>query len=198
MSTISGFDPCAAKWRDLAPTLPYNLSSIGTVVVGTDVFLCGGNQDGGVWASRMIMKLCLNTMELSRLSMMREGRNYISLAVHSGCIYAIGGVNYSVTGPVGFSSVEKYDMNRNQWSMVRSMSMTRSGAGAATLRGNIYVVGGFVDGLFPTSTAEVFCPGTGRWMMISPMRVASGGVKVVAMEGLLYVVGGWNGQGLRS
>jgi N-acetylneuraminic acid mutarotase len=89
--------------------------------------------------------------------------------------------------------VEKYDISHNQWSMVRSMHMARSDAGVATLKGNIYVVGGF-DGVVPTNTAEVFCPGTGRWSIISPMRVARSGVKVVAMDGLLYVVGGWDGQ----
>ena len=51
--------------------------------------------------------------------------------------------------------MEKYDITHNQWSMVRSMNMARFGAGADTLRGNIYVVGGFVEGLGPTSTAEV-------------------------------------------
>ena len=65
------------------------------------------------------------------------------------------------------------------------MNRARSDAGAATLKGNIYVVGEF-DGVAPTNAAEVFCPGTGRWSMISPMRVARSGVKVVAMNGLLY------------
>ena len=72
----------------------------------------------------------------------------------------------------------------NQWSMVRSMNRARSDAGAATLKGNIYVVGEF-DGVAPTNAAEVFCPGTGRWSMISPMRVARSGVKVVAMNSKL-------------
>ena len=97
MSTISVFDPTAAKWRDLTTTLPYNWAFMGTVVAGTDVFLCGGTIDGGEVASRMLMKLCLNTIEVSRLSMMREGRNYFSIAVHSGYIHAIGGENTSLT-----------------------------------------------------------------------------------------------------
>ena len=46
--------------------------------------------------------------------------------------------------------------------MVRSMNRARSDAGAATLKGNIYVVGEF-DEVAPTKAAEVFCPGTGRW-----------------------------------
>ena len=79
------------------------------------------------------------------------------------------------------------------------MHRARSDAGPATLRGNIYVVVGFV-GVAPTNTAEVFCPGTGRWGMISPMKVARSGVKVVAMNSLLLYVVGWRDgqQRLRS
>jgi hypothetical protein len=82
--------------------------------------------------------------------------------------------------------MEKDDIGHNQGSMRR----TRSDAGAATLRVNIYVVGGF-DEVAPTNTAEVFCPGTGtgRWSMISPIRVARS-----CVNSILHVVGGWDGQ----
>ena len=59
------------------------------------------------------------------------------------------------------SSVERFDISLNQWFMVRPIHRTRSDAGAATLGGKIYIVGGF-DGVAPTSTAEVFAAGTGR------------------------------------
>ena len=73
------------------------------------------------------------------------------------------------------------------------MLRTRSDAGASTLGGKIYMVGGF-DGVAPTFTAEVICPGRGNWKMIKSMRVCRSGVKTVAMDGLLFVVGGWDGQ----
>ena len=52
MSTISVFDPAAAMWRDLTITLPYNWAYMATVVVGTDIFLCGGpmDRDQGEWS----------------------------------------------------------------------------------------------------------------------------------------------------
>ena len=195
VSTISVFDPAAAMWTDLSISLPYNWAYMATVVVGTDIFLCGGHMDEeGDWAARILMKFCPDSMEVSRLSMMRERRNYLSLAVHAGNIYAIGGNNHNTR----LKSVEMFDISRNQWSMVRDMNRVRSDAGAATLQGSIYVVGGF-DGVAATSTAEVFSPRSGRWTMITPMKVARSGVKVVAMDSQLYVVGGWDGrQRLRS
>ena len=39
------------------------------MVVGTDIFLCGGHMDidQGEWATRVLMKFCPNTMEVSGL-----------------------------------------------------------------------------------------------------------------------------------
>ena len=86
MSTISVVDLTATMWRDLTITLLYNWAYMATAVVGTDIFLCGGHMHRieGEWATRVLMKFCPNTMEVSGLSMMREHGNYISIAVHSG------------------------------------------------------------------------------------------------------------------
>ena len=201
MSTISVMDPAAAKWTDLSISLLSGWAYMDTVVVDTEVFLCGGNIEnvGGHEDSRMFMKFNPNTMEISRLSKMKEYRNFVSLATLNENIYAMGGKNQHNKG---LSSVEMYNINRNQWYKIRSMNMIRSDAGAATLKGNIYVVGGFVDvagWLMPTNCVEVFSPVTGRWSFIKPMKVSRSGVKVVAMDNMLYVVGGWNGtRRLRS
>ena len=107
--------------------MPYNWAYMATVVVHTDIFLCGGHMDRieGEWATRVLMKFFPNTMEVSRLSTMRERRNYISICC-PGYIYAIGGNNHIQR----LSRVEKYDISHNQRSMVRSMHRTRSDAGA--------------------------------------------------------------------
>ena len=91
VSAISVFDPAAAKWKDLTITLPFKWAEMDTVVVGTDIFLCGGHTDREErdWATtptRVLMKFSPNTMDVTRLSMMRVHRDFISLAVHSGYI----------------------------------------------------------------------------------------------------------------
>ena len=76
--TISVFDPVAAMCRDLTITLPYHWAYMATVVVETEIFLCGGQERAeGEWAARVLMKFCPSTMEVFRLSMMREHRKYI-------------------------------------------------------------------------------------------------------------------------
>ena len=191
ISTISVYDPAAAMWRDLTTTLPDNWAYMATVVVGTDVYLCGGHMEGeGNWATNVLMKFCPNTMKISRLAMMREKRNFLSLSFHSGSIYAFGGNKEHNM----LNSVERYDISLNQWFKVKSMSRSRSDAGAATLRGKIYVVGGWNLMEPATSSVEVFCPRMERWSNIRSMREARSGAKVVAMGGLLYVVGGCDGH----
>ena len=79
-------------WRDLTTTLPENWAYMATVVVGTDVYLCGGHMEGeGNGATKVLMKFCPNTMKISRLAMMREKRNFLSLSFYSGSIYAFDG-----------------------------------------------------------------------------------------------------------
>ena len=46
-------------------------------------------------ATRVVMKFCPNTVEVSILFMMREPRNFIRIAVHSGFTYDIGRSNYT-------------------------------------------------------------------------------------------------------
>jgi len=170
-----------------------------TVVVGTDVFLGGGHMEEatGHEDSRMFMKFNPNTMKISRLSKMKEYRNYVSLASYKENIYAMGGKDGLGQS---LNSVEMYNINLNQWYKIRPMNIARSNAGAATLNGNIYVVGGLLaDGMTPTNSVEVLSPATGEWRYINPMKVARYEVKAVVMDSKLYVVGGRDGsRGFRS
>lgn len=65
-------------------------------------------------------------------------RCYVSVAIHRGKIYALGGYN----GRNRMSSVERYDPEKNQWELITPMLKQRSDASAATLQEKIYIVGG--------------------------------------------------------
>ena len=75
-----------------------------TVVEGNAI-LCVGHMDSDEGAPNLIpMKFCTNTMGVSRLSMMMEDWNYISMNVHTSYIYAIGRKSHTQR----LNSVEKY------------------------------------------------------------------------------------------
>ena len=194
VSTILVIDPWASRWSNLNVTLPNNWVNLDTVVVDNNIFLGGGNmQDDSngfiAFDAMRFMKLNPATMEMTMLSNMKKSRNFVSLATLEGNIYALGGVNRQGQS---LSSVEMYSISRNQWFMARSMNEVRSRAGAASLNGVIYVVGGF-DGVTPLRTAEMFNPVTGKWRKIKPMGTARALAGVASMDGKVYVVGGWNG-----
>ena len=198
VSTILVIDPLAARWSNLTVTLPSNWVNLDTVLVDNNIFLGGGNmQDESqgfiAFDARRLMKLNPATMEMTMLSNMKKGRNFVSLATLEGNIYALGGVNRQGQS---LSSVEMYSISRNQWFMVRSMNEVRSRAGVTSLNGVIYVVGGF-DGVTPLRTAEMFNPVTGKWRKIKPMGTARALAGVASMDGKVYVVGGWNGGNTR-
>lgn len=72
-------------------------------------------------------------------------RCYVSVAVHNGKIYALGGYN----GRNRMNSVERYDPEKNQWELITPMQKQRSDASAATVYDKIYIVGGKLDCEFP-------------------------------------------------
>ena len=62
-------------------------------------------------------------------------RCYVSVAVIGETIYACGGFD----GVQRHNSAEKYDLARNQWTLVKPMFHKRSDAGAACLRGSTFI-----------------------------------------------------------
>jgi len=64
---------------------------------------------------------------------MYERRCYVSVAVLDGLIYAIGGFD----GHQRLKTVERYDPNTNQWTMMRPMNERRSDASATSLQGRV-------------------------------------------------------------
>ncbi len=64
---------------------------------------------------------------------MYERRCYVSAAVLDGLIYAIGGFS----GYGRLKTVERYDTNTNQWTLMAPMNERRSDASATSLQGKV-------------------------------------------------------------
>ena len=98
------------------------------------------DRDEGELATRVVMKFCPNNIEVSILFMMREPRNFISIAVHSGFTYAVGRSNHTQR----LFSVDCGEERHHPQPVVHGE--VNAQAQAATLSCNIYVVRGF-DGV---------------------------------------------------
>ena len=168
---------------------------MGAVLVGSSIYMCGGyvlkDDDGLGEVINQLIRLDLSTNQVTYLSKMRQRRKNLCLvgSPSEDVLYAIGG-NFQMGR---LDSVEKYNIETNQWYPVEPLKKRRSDAGVALLNKDIYVVGG-LDGHTVHKSVEVFNSKTGKWKFIPPMKQKRSGVKAAVLGNKLYVVGGWDGQ----
>ena len=82
-----------------------------------------------------------------------------------------------------FQTAEVYDPVKDEWESIPPMSTARYAAGAASLGGRIYVVGGIGN----LACGECYDPKTKIWTRIPNMIDIKGCVKAVASDGALIV-----------
>ena len=99
--------------------------------------------------------------------------------------------------PVRTFSVEAAE---NSWTTKASMNTSRTGAGAATVNGVIYVLGGsqrynVTDTGFSymsINSTEAYSPATDTWTQKTPMPTPRDGLAAAAFQGKIYCFGGRN------
>jgi kelch-like protein 8 len=65
-------------------------------------------------------------------------------------------------------TVERYDVDLNQWSTVAPMNVQRGGVGVAALGKYLYAVGGN-DGTSSLDSCERFDPHLNKWTLVARM-----------------------------
>ena len=116
-------------------------------------------------------------------------RTEITSAVLDGTVFVAGG--FPISG--GHTDlVEAYDITADSWSQVRPLPVELDHAGAASVGGKIYVVGGYLNfgqGIMSSGTYE-YDPGADTWTARSPMPLARAAAATIELDGLIYVLGG--------
>jgi hypothetical protein len=98
----------------------------------------------------------------------------------NGKVYVVGGDG---------ASVEQFNPQTREWSLLPPMRQSRYGCAAAILNGLLFVVGGY-DGKNCLQHVEAYDPSTNTWLEITGMQKARARCAAVVVGGLLYVVGG--------
>ena len=130
--------------------------------------------------------LCL-FISWTKLQNTNVQRHALSLVYSNGFIYAIG-------GHPNIKSVEKYSIDKNEWTSVAEMNGGRRNFGCAVLNGKIYVAGGWVGENTAISSVEVYDCIRDRWEKVKSMNTPRTWFKMIAYKGLLYVFGGYDGK----
>jgi N-acetylneuraminic acid mutarotase len=125
-------------------------------------------------------------------------RGNLSVAEAGGLVYAIGGLSATATFFGSVTEVDRYRPATGQWETVAPLPEPRDTAGAASLKGTLYVAGGFIeDAPFTwhvTDSVLAYDTHANTWRSVAPMPEPRQGFRLVAAGKYLYAVGGMSGE----
>ena len=104
------------------------------------------------------------------------------VAVTDDAIYMVGGEVET--------SIEKYDVEQNKWTVLTNLSSARGDTGVAVLDGKIYVSGGTDKTSKNLKKVECYDSATGTWANVASMNRGRSGHDLLVMNGSLVALGG--------
>jgi N-acetylneuraminic acid mutarotase len=138
------------------------------------------------------------TQTWTQLPDMQYQRGAAVATVIAGKLYVTGGWDLSESTPDGEAvmrpELEIYDPQTGQWSMGARIPHAFYGSSAATLNGDMYVVGGCkIVGTSDECTSrdvQVYDPASNTWTQAAPYPTGTGYLGCGAISGKLYCAGG--------
>ena len=118
---------------------------------------------------------------------MLEARQEVGVAALSGKVYVAGGFRRDGSQA---ATVEAYDITADRWQLVQPLPFPLDHPAAATARGKLYVLGGFLSGVAVGQTLE-YDPVANRWTTKAPMPTPRGALAAAVIEEKIYVIGGF-------
>ncbi|KAI5085024.1 hypothetical protein GOP47_0001193 [Adiantum capillus-veneris] len=116
--------------------------------------------------------------------------------LEEGALFVCGGMSSDMDCPM--DAVLKYDLFRNQWTTMGSMSTPRSFFASGVIDGKIYAAGGNSTASHELSSAEVYDPVGDQWHPIASMGTNMARYDSAILSGKLYVTEGWSWPFLSS
>lgn len=188
--SVEVYDPVADQWRSKAP-MPVGLHHVGIGVVDGRLYVIGGYRQSGlnVWHPMATVYAYDPASDTwAERAPMPTGRGALSVTVHEGKLYAIGGYDRSTN----IAAVEVYDPDRNVWTSRVPLPTPRDHLATATVSGKIYAIGGRLNGDFHRnlSVTEVYDPATDQWTRVADLPTARSGITASVVDDKIYVFGG--------
>ena len=193
------FDPVADSYKALAP-MPVKRCSPQAEEVGGKIYVIGGLEplENGlgtrVTGRNEVYDPATNTW--TTRSPMPTSRNHAYSGVVNGKIYVIGGRigAGNIPATTNIDVVEEYDPATNLWGAIHQrMPTPRSGGGAATYSGKIYVGGGELQNRQLAAAfraLEAYDPVNDTWDILPSMPSARHGNAMGFIGNRLHVVSG--------
>jgi len=193
------YDPAADNYTAKAP-LPVKRCSAIAETVGDKIYLIGGleplenGQGTRVTGRNEMFDPVANTW--AEKSPMPTARNHAFSGVVNNKIYVLGGRigAGNIPATTNVDVVEEYDPAANLWGPIKDrMPTPRSGGGAATYNGKIYVGGGELQNRQLAAAfraLEAYDPASNTWDILPSMPSARHGNAMGFLGNKLHVVSG--------
>jgi len=193
--TVEEYDPAVDRWTTKA-SMPLGLHHVGIGVVGGRLYIIGGYKQSGlsVWGPvATVYTYDPVTDTWSERAPMPTARGALSVTVHDGKLYAIGGYE----GRANSAAVEAYDPVRNSWSVRAPLPTPRDHLATTTAAGKLYAIGGRLKGDYHRnlSVTEVYDPLSDKWSKAPDLPTARSGITAAEAGGRVYVFGGEGADG---
>lgn len=191
------YDPETNEWTEGTPLPSPRASAVAEVINGSIYVISGLDTEHDPVAINEVYHIENDTWT-SKAAMPGDHqlKHHAASAEVDGKIYVIGGrlfgngvpneINDALTN---LDDNWMYDPIGNNWTLVESMPIRRSGFTAESLDGKIYVFGGQVAKGSITN-AESYDPVADKWTIEPNMKINRSGLSAVAYDGKIYVFGG--------
>ena len=184
--SVEIFDPVFNTWETSPSAYEFREEAASAVINGR-LYVCGG--DSGDRGSPSTSLDCFDPVLgiWQVLPPMSQGRERHSAAVVGARLCVCGGQGVALRdGRLRtLGSAEVFDTVTNTWQSLPAMVHPRRWAGAAVIRGHVYMVGGLLS-----CTSSERLPHTGNWQELPPMNEARMHFSTAVIADRLYVCGG--------
>jgi uncharacterized repeat protein (TIGR01451 family) len=201
LTSTERYNTCSRQWEARAP-LPEPRGYVMAVEIDGRYYVVGGvdqivSGTFGVQSSTYVYDPATDAW--TRLADLPRALGGVTLATANGKLYAFGGFDQRGYNQGNVANTYEYHPAKNAWRERTAMpAIARSLAGAASLNGRIYVVGGITDGNPYTSTVgatTIYDPVADTWQWGTPVARARSLALSVAPDNAIYALGGEGGEG---
>jgi N-acetylneuraminic acid mutarotase len=165
VAVVSVFDTESCGWEtvsDAAKYLPEGRDHAAAAVVGSEMYVLGGREQGQENVKGTVFVLDLDDFDAGWTiggARMPTPRGGVAAGVIGKKVYVLGGEGNANADSGVFGEVEVYDTRKDKWASLGSMRMPRHGTYAVGVGNKVYVPGGGVrQSGAPVADFDVFQP----------------------------------------
>jgi len=169
--------------------MPTKKAAHVAVTFDDKIYVFGGLNDTGALTSADMYDPEENSW--TNLAPMLTQREHLDAVVINLFIYIIGGRNSILGSLKNTNRLEVYSPILDQWQIKANLPAARSGFGAASLNGKLYVFGGEdLVNLVIVPTVEEYDPISDIWREVTPMTLPRHGMGAVTIGNSIFIIGG--------